>query len=646
MDRIKKIKVKKADGTMTDYIPIGVDARNVDLESGKNLEETLNKKSFYYNTVSEMVQDKDLSNGDMCWTLGYNYMNDGGSALYKIVSSNENIEAYEKLSNNNYAELIFDEYINIKQLGAYGDGIHDDTDIFKKAMELNKNIYIPNGTYIITSSVTIPFNIKITGEHKMKTIIKSTIKNDYIFYYGTEYNYNSLGGIIENLQFTSDNVVAEKPFGIYLKSSLTLKNIRFYRIGKCLDRTSQYIDVLKLDDVYLGYCVPNGDYLIRNGGNNDALSINNLKVAAYTGDRTIYNGIYIARCHGGCIKNSIPNFNVIIELTNAFSIENSHFEDPNFHINIQDSQISIKDCFRHKSSIDQGNDIIITNSGYDKSNLILIENMVFFIMGKMYDSNESYYSKEICELPSNTVLKLSNVYRQLNFADNGRTLGNTFGILLENFDKFNDNSSKYSIDSIVTNTQQIYSSSLGKNDVEKASGSIGAAVLNTQGGVWRAEENGTIYFKAISLRDEERKISMGASLEGSVENVTKNGGAISHALNRIWGSGIVFYWGTSSLSYTKKTFIPSIGRGVVYNNGVNMNGYKTETVSATNATSNYNIVDAYTTDGENVTIWYSKTPTLGVWKKGDKCINTNISSGQVISWIYDGASWISTGTYE
>lgn len=43
-DRIKKIKIKQADGTMSDYIPIGVDGQNVDLSSGENLETALGNK--------------------------------------------------------------------------------------------------------------------------------------------------------------------------------------------------------------------------------------------------------------------------------------------------------------------------------------------------------------------------------------------------------------------------------------------------------------------------------------------------------------------------------------------------------------------------------------------------------------------------
>ena len=39
MDRIKKLKIKKQDGTFSDYIPIGADAENIDFTNGYNLDQ-------------------------------------------------------------------------------------------------------------------------------------------------------------------------------------------------------------------------------------------------------------------------------------------------------------------------------------------------------------------------------------------------------------------------------------------------------------------------------------------------------------------------------------------------------------------------------------------------------------------------------
>lgn len=78
-DLIKKIKIKKQDGTFTDYIPIGADAVNVAASDGESVELKLNKKPYYYNTVADMKADTKLKIGDVCQILE-------NTGTYKIVN--------------------------------------------------------------------------------------------------------------------------------------------------------------------------------------------------------------------------------------------------------------------------------------------------------------------------------------------------------------------------------------------------------------------------------------------------------------------------------------------------------------------------------------------------------------------------------
>ena len=68
-DIIKKIKIKKQDGTFTDYIPIGAEAENINVD-GESVETKLDKKPYYYDTVADMKADAKLKAGDMVVTLG------------------------------------------------------------------------------------------------------------------------------------------------------------------------------------------------------------------------------------------------------------------------------------------------------------------------------------------------------------------------------------------------------------------------------------------------------------------------------------------------------------------------------------------------------------------------------------------------
>ena len=165
-DRIKKIKVKKADGSMTDYIPIGADAQNIDLDhNGSNVEDTLKKKPYYYNNVANMKADNTLKVGDMAITLGYYEVNDGGSAIYRIVQTSSDLTV--ALNNNLYAELNIDNNTCIEQFGAYGDGVHDDSEAFNKI--INNSHYInftSNRKYkIVTPNNIIKSNSVINGNN-------------------------------------------------------------------------------------------------------------------------------------------------------------------------------------------------------------------------------------------------------------------------------------------------------------------------------------------------------------------------------------------------------------------------------------------------------------------------------------------------
>ena len=42
-EKVKKIRVKQKDGSMSDYILLGADASNIDLNNGNNIQSTLCK---------------------------------------------------------------------------------------------------------------------------------------------------------------------------------------------------------------------------------------------------------------------------------------------------------------------------------------------------------------------------------------------------------------------------------------------------------------------------------------------------------------------------------------------------------------------------------------------------------------------------
>lgn len=213
------------------------------VESGQLQEiisDYLNSKAvFGFDTLNDMLSSSNLINGSYAETLGFYNKNDGGSALYQIRNKSisdiiDNKTIIQMNNENLVAEIINKDKINIKQLGAKGNGIDNDTESLSIALNKYNNIYIPNGTYLIHNSLNVRSNTTITGESK-NAIIKFdsyenineakyifncsgindvTIKNitlsglmasseideTYCSYYGLRF-YNSENLLVENCKF-------------------------------------------------------------------------------------------------------------------------------------------------------------------------------------------------------------------------------------------------------------------------------------------------------------------------------------------------------------------------------------------------------------------------------------------------------------
>jgi len=56
-----------------------------------------------------------------------------------------------------------DTWVNLKELGAKGDGKTDDTEVIKKAIQQYETIYLPQGWYVVTDTIVLKANTKLIG---------------------------------------------------------------------------------------------------------------------------------------------------------------------------------------------------------------------------------------------------------------------------------------------------------------------------------------------------------------------------------------------------------------------------------------------------------------------------------------------------
>lgn len=259
-EKVKKLRVKQKDGTMSDYIPIGSEAQYVDTENGSTVEVELSKTTKYYDCVADMKKDTHLRGGAAAVTLGYYKPNDGGGALYQIIdATTENFNtltddggSVHDLENNLKAKLIIEDSINVKQFGAYGDGEHDDAKIIQKIINTcpNHTIYFPSSKYLINNKISISNALdKIVNiECSKNAYFFSNSNIECFFEYGNTDRVNNFGrGLVRNFITGGYFDCANANYGIIVDSRTTLPyiaNMNFIHVknvGLYLRKDTSYI---------------------------------------------------------------------------------------------------------------------------------------------------------------------------------------------------------------------------------------------------------------------------------------------------------------------------------------------------------------------------------------------------------------------
>lgn len=109
----------------------------------------------------EKLKQINAKVGDKYKTLGYYTENDGGAGRYDIIEKNNDIKIdnglYVELNNGLIAKLaIINKTVNVKQFGAKGDSINDDTKYLRTAFNSGiTNVELSKGEYKITDKISL-----------------------------------------------------------------------------------------------------------------------------------------------------------------------------------------------------------------------------------------------------------------------------------------------------------------------------------------------------------------------------------------------------------------------------------------------------------------------------------------------------------
>lgn len=286
-----------------------------------------------FNNVADM-KTADLKEGYTVKTLGYYSVNDGGGATYKITSTESQTDYQEELENELYASLIINDFANIKQFGAKGDGTEDDTISITKAFNMGcKIVSDENNIYLITSDINVSnLNIDFNNSTIKSTTgkeIKGTSTTKNIVIKNTKFDNVCIDDTINNLsnhyykncQFYDTDI-----YGIQLSNvnNIYVDNCLFNNIGKgtinityqgCGIRTDN-AEKLNVINSKFSFCHGTGALVIRNtklfNVNDNIFDKNDYRGIAIAGDTIVpigtinnntimNNGVYASHNTGvGC----------------------------------------------------------------------------------------------------------------------------------------------------------------------------------------------------------------------------------------------------------------------------------------------------------------------------------------------------------
>jgi hypothetical protein len=107
------------------------------------------------------------------------------------------------------------EFVSVKDFGAKGDGVTDDTVAWQKALDSGYNIWVPPGTYITSDNLNISGGIIIRGEYR-KSIIKrvagvavTVVSRTYTDSTNTTFTRNYSDKVVFNLLFPNNSYLVD-----------------------------------------------------------------------------------------------------------------------------------------------------------------------------------------------------------------------------------------------------------------------------------------------------------------------------------------------------------------------------------------------------------------------------------------------------
>jgi len=477
---------------------------------------------------------------------------------------------------------------NVKDYGAKGDGVNDDTQAIKNAINACDIVHFPTGTYMVSSTIAIPSQKTLTGFKG--SIIKAV--NDNAISDAILKNQNWLGGndawiTLDGLEVDGNNGNQNKHTGNDYKA-IWFNNISNFKIQQCT--------------VHNAYGQTGSGVFVQNALNGD-ISHNSVYDNGGDGIQVYYGSSFIIVADNLVVNNS----QIGIESEGRNGSNYSDYKNSNINIvgNICQSNVD------HNILIDWTDNSNIANNvcaGSLHNGIELLGTSGITVTSNIVHSNGDNNSWADISVTAES------------FAENGRNryitiTGNQLGSSLYN--------------SIKIDTAQ----NIGITNNNSVSKNRGIVIGSSSKGV-RIESN-YISSKYEGIRAESNLET--ATITGNhIETNTADGNGILFASEKI----IIDHLEISNNSFINNSYGIYGLKDVELKNGQIKNNIfiNSKNKDLGGAPGGYIILSSILVEGnifeKGIQSWHlGSQPTTGAWKKGDKMYNLYPAAGEPTGWI-------------
>ncbi len=151
------VKVSVVENTFSQLNMVNIDCKNVPV-------------LVHFLPTGKRVQVREKSYKVVDYTYGLIYKDMAATGLFHEICNIVPEDKVPSTLQNDLPQLpAMETWVNIRDLGAKGDGKTDDTKVFEKAIMSHKHIYIPQGWYRLTRTLKMRQGTKLIGLHPFAT---------------------------------------------------------------------------------------------------------------------------------------------------------------------------------------------------------------------------------------------------------------------------------------------------------------------------------------------------------------------------------------------------------------------------------------------------------------------------------------------